>query len=117
MYAIEKVDPGQVRKVLKAGYRGFEDVARETERRIRRAVRHSNPTVAGVEETIDQPIYDSFSIAANTAFPKTVLFQSPIGQNGKTLAQTNLVVGGPVAVPATRWSSTAFPCGSPTTPR
>jgi len=62
-------------------------------------VRRHNPVVQGVLETIDQPIYDSFSIAANTAFPKTVLFQNQIGSGGKTLAQTNMVQSGQLPNP------------------
>lgn len=100
MYGIEKVNPAKVRSFLSAtGFGKAGELQRDVNRRIRSIVRASNPTVAGVEETIDQPIYDSFSIAANTAFAKAVLFQSPIGQGGKTLAQTNLVVGGQLQFP------------------
>jgi hypothetical protein len=105
MLAIEKVSPKQVQHMLRSrGMRiepggGFSPLGTREESKVRRMVRHSNPVIAGVEETIDQPIYDSFSIAASTAFAKTVLFQSPIGQNGKTLAQTNLVVGGQLQNP------------------
>lgn len=104
MYGIENVNPADVRNMLQRGMRielggGMKKLGRKEERNLHRLVRASNPTVAGVEETIDQPIYDSFSINANTAFAKTVLFQSPIGQGGKTLAQTNLVVGGQLQFP------------------
>jgi hypothetical protein len=100
---IQKVSPRAVQAMLRSRgmsfLGGMATPAEMRERAVRRMVRHANPTVAGVEETIDQPIYDSFSIAANTAFAKTVLFQSPIGQNSKTLAQTNLVVGGQLQFP------------------
>lgn len=61
--------------------------------------RLSNPAVTGMGEQINQPIYDSFSVNANTAFPKTTLFQTPIGQGGKTLAQTNMTQAGALAAP------------------
>jgi hypothetical protein len=60
----------------------------------RKAERRQNPVVPGMEDVIDQPVYDSFSLAANTAFPKTVLFQTPIGTSGKTLAQTFMTQNG-----------------------
>jgi hypothetical protein len=108
MFEIEKVSPAEVKRMLQQGMRielggGMRASSQREQRRQetlgRRLARHSNPTVAGVEETIDQPIYDTVSIAASTAFTKTVLFQSPIGQNGKTLAQTNMVVGGQLQNP------------------
>lgn len=44
-------------------------------------------------EVVDLPIYDSFTIAQNTAFTNQILFQTPIG-GSKTLAETNLVQAG-----------------------
>ena len=71
-----------------------------SERRPQRAFeRRPNPVVAGTEEVIDQPVYDSFSLAANTAFAKVVLFQTPIGQSSKTLAQTNMTKAGQLEFP------------------
>lgn len=61
--------------------------------------RRPNSLVAGQEEVIDQPFYDSLSLAANTAFAKTVLFQTPIGQSSKTLAQTNMTKAGQLEFP------------------
>ena len=56
--------------------------------------RQENPVMAGVVDIITQPYYDSFSIAANTAVTKQILFQSPQGQNGRTLNQTNMTQAG-----------------------
>jgi hypothetical protein len=58
-----------------------------------------NPFVTGMTETINQPMYDSVSFAAGAAMARTVLFQNPIGQAGKTLAQTNMTVGGQLPAP------------------
>lgn len=52
-------------------------------------LRVQNPAVAGVEEVIDAYLYDSFSVAANTGFPKVTLFGTPIS-GAKTIAQTNM---------------------------
>lgn len=57
-------------------------------------LRRQNPAVDGVQEAIEWVLYDSFSVAANTAFPKTVMFQTPVGQGGKTVAQTNMTAAG-----------------------
>lgn len=62
-------------------------------------LRMPNPAVTGMAEQINQPIYDSFSVNANTGFPKTTLFQTPIGQAGKTLAQTNMTQAGSLPAP------------------
>jgi hypothetical protein len=58
-----------------------------------------NPLVAGVMEVINQPVYDSASFAAAAAMAKTVLFQTPIGQSGKTLAQTYMTKAGQLEQP------------------
>ncbi|MGH9501672.1 MAG: hypothetical protein ACRD20_02345 [Terriglobales bacterium] len=58
-----------------------------------------NPTYPGVVDTLNQPSYDSVSFAAGAAMTKTVLFQSPIGQGGKTLAQTNMTQAGQLPFP------------------
>lgn len=57
------------------------------------AKRRQNPAIGGVEEQIDWILYDSFSVAANTAVAKQVMFQTGIG-GAKTLAQTNMAQGG-----------------------
>lgn len=56
--------------------------------------RRENPVMAGVVDIITQPYFDSFTIAANTAFTKQVMFQTPIGQGGKTLNLTNMTQAG-----------------------
>jgi hypothetical protein len=58
-----------------------------------------NPLVANLMEVINQPVYDSVSFAAAAAMAKTVLFQTPIGQGGKTLAQTNMTKAGQLEQP------------------
>lgn len=109
MFDIEKVSSAEVKRMLQQGARlelgGGMRATNEREKRslvdaqLRRRARHCNPTVAGVEETIDQPFYDTVSIAASTAFAKTVLFQVQIGQSGKTLAQTNMTQSGQLPYP------------------
>lgn len=58
-----------------------------------------NPLVANIMEVINQPVYDSVSFAASAAMTKTVLFQTPIGQGGKTLAQTYMTKAGQLEQP------------------
>ena len=45
-------------------------------------------------EVVDLPVYDDISIAADTAVVSATMFQTPVGQNGKTYADTNLVQAG-----------------------
>lgn len=52
--------------------------------------RMANPMIGGVDNAIDSYLYDTVTVAANTAFPKTTMFSVPIG-GSKTLAQTNMV--------------------------
>lgn len=62
--------------------------------------RFKNPVLGGVEDVVDQPIYDSFTVAAGANFPTvTTLFQQPVGQSGKTLAQTNMTAAGQLPAP------------------
>lgn len=58
-----------------------------------------NPLVANIMEVINQPVYDSVSFAAAAAMTKTVLFQTPIGQGGKTLASTYMTKAGQLEQP------------------
>lgn len=61
--------------------------------------RFENPVMAGVEDVVNQPLYDSFTVAAATQFPNvTTLFQTPIG-GAKTLAQTNMTKNGVLEAP------------------
>jgi hypothetical protein len=57
-----------------------------------------NPIIANIQDVVNQPVYDSMSVAANTAFPKTTLFQSPVGAS-RTLAQTNMQLAGQLPAP------------------
>lgn len=52
--------------------------------------RRTNPMIDGIDNAIDSYLYDSVTVAANTAFPKTTMFAVPLG-GAKTLAQTNMV--------------------------
>lgn len=45
-------------------------------------------------EVVDLPVYDDVSFAADTAVVTTTLFQTPVGQSGKTFADTSLVQAG-----------------------
>lgn len=58
-----------------------------------------NPLVANIMEVINQPVYDSASFNPSAAMAKTVLFQTPIGQSGKTLAQTYMTKAGQLEQP------------------
>jgi hypothetical protein len=59
------------------------------------AILRANPTFPGVQESITQDFYDSFSVAQAAAVPAmTTLFQSPIGQGGQTLATTDMTAAG-----------------------
>jgi hypothetical protein len=61
---------------------------------------YENPVMAGVREIITQPFYDSLTVAANAAFPaQTTLFQTPVGQAGRTYLQTNMTQAGILPAP------------------
>lgn len=50
-----------------------------------------NPAVDDYGEKVIAYLYDSFTVASNTAFPtQTPLFMTPIGVSNKTKAQTNM---------------------------
>ncbi len=107
MSRITMVDPRKVERanaeVIAAQLRkrGFTERSRINFGRPER--RMANPHVAGVEEVINQPVYDSFSFAQAAAFAKTTIFQTPIGQAGKQLAQTNMVLAGQLQNPQKLW--------------
>jgi len=61
--------------------------------------RFKNPLVANLNDVINQPIYDSFSVNNNTAFPLTTLFAQPAGQGGKNQNQTNMQLAGQLPPP------------------
>jgi hypothetical protein len=85
---VKHASPAQMKRFLNA-YRDLSE--RDFGPRIRRS---SNPVIEGKADVITQPIYDSFSIAAATAVTKQTLFQTPIGQSSKTLANTNMSQAG-----------------------
>jgi hypothetical protein len=114
MLQIEKVNPADVKRMLRG--RGVDGSALDgmrplggirfgskNTRDISRAVRMSNPQLAGYEDKISQPKYDSFALAASAAFPQTVMFQVPKGAGGKTLAQTNMTAQGQLQAPERLW--------------
>lgn len=115
MLQIEKVNPADVKRALMArgigrnaldGMRPLGGISfgkGRSSREISRLVRMSNPQMAGVEDKISQPIYDSFSLAQSAAFPQTVMFQVQKGAGGKTLAQTNMVSSGQLQFPQRLW--------------
>jgi hypothetical protein len=88
---IKNVSDAEVRALLQN--RGMRELGLAATRR------RQNPIVSNTLELINQPMYDSYSVAANTAVVKTVLFQSPIGQSSKTLAQTNMTKAGQLEFP------------------
>lgn len=61
--------------------------------------RFKNPLVGNLGDVINQPIYDSFNVALNTAFPLTTLFAQPFGQGGKNQNQTNMQLAGQLPPP------------------
>jgi hypothetical protein len=115
MLQLQKVNPADVKRALMA--RGIDRSALDgmrplggisfgkgrSSREISRLVRMSNPQMAGVEDKISQPIYDSFSLAQSAAFPQTLMFTVPKGASGKTLAQTNMTAMGQLQFPQRLW--------------
>lgn len=61
--------------------------------------RFTNPTLAGVEDVVNQPIYDSMTAAAGAAFPNVTTFFTSGQTNGKTLAQTNMTLNAQLPAP------------------
>jgi len=61
--------------------------------------RRQNPMVGNILEVVNWIQYDSVSFGQSAAFTKTTLFQTPIGQAGKTLADTNMTQAGQLQSP------------------
>lgn len=57
-----------------------------------------NPIIVGINDVLNQPVYDSVTFAQAAAMAKTTLFQNPIG-NARTLAQTNMALQGQLPAP------------------
>lgn len=71
-------------------------------RRTRANWAFSNPVAPGMIDIENQPIYDTNSLAAGSAFPSTVsFFQTPKGQSSKTYLQTNMVNASSLPAPQT----------------
>src|SRR5437868_4302772 len=64
-----------------------------------RLPKRRNSLLGNVQEVINQPIWDTVSFAAAAAMAKTVMFQTPIGQSSKTLAQTYMTKAGQLEQP------------------
>jgi hypothetical protein len=62
-------------------------------------VKQRNPLVGNMLEVINQPYFDTVSFAAGAAMAKSIMFQSPQGQAGKTPAQTNMILPGQLPQP------------------
>src|SRR5579862_2946992 len=64
-------------------------------RRLAIATRKQNPNLGGTIDVITTELYDQLTVNANTAFPSpSILFQTPKGQGGKTLANTKMTAAG-----------------------
>ncbi|MCU1284478.1 MAG: hypothetical protein JWO13_828 [Acidobacteriales bacterium] len=86
---VERFNPAVINGAMKNAKRlGFNSYGRG----------FKNPIIANIQDVLNQPVYDSFTVAANTAFPKTTLFQSPISGT-RTLAQTNMQLAGQLPAP------------------
>lgn len=72
--------------------------------------RKCNPNLGGVVEAISYSFYDQVTVAANTAFPQTLLFQTQLGVGGKLLSATNMTFGGVLPNPQrfTIWAIAAL---------
>jgi hypothetical protein len=60
----------------------------------RYAQKRQNPNLAGVVEAITYSFYDQATFAQNAAFAQTLLFQTPVGQGGKLLSQSDMTFPG-----------------------
>ena len=68
------------------------------DRALRLSPRRQNPNLGGTIDVITTELYDQLSVgtgSTGTAFPSpSILFQTPKGQSGKTLANTNMTAAG-----------------------
>jgi len=63
--------------------------------RALRMRKRENPNLGGTIDVITTELYDQLTVNHNTAFPTpSILFQTPKGQGGKTLANTNMTAAG-----------------------
>ena len=66
---------------------------------VRCLPRHQNPNIGGIVDVISNPLYDQLTVGQGALFPTTVLFQTQLGQGGKTLAQTDMTAAGQLPNP------------------
>jgi hypothetical protein len=62
-------------------------------------VRQENTLLSNGLERINQYVWDTFTVANNTVFPKTTLFLTPQQGSTKNLAQTNMMSAGQLTAP------------------
>lgn len=62
---------------------------------VQSAISKASVNLGGVVETIYQPLYDYQTLAA-TATSAQAFFQTPLGQSGKTLSDTNMELAGQI---------------------
>jgi len=93
-FSPELVDRLNTHELARKFRREYPRLSDATFGRVAPMRRRENPVVGGMLEVINQPVYDSFSVASNTAVAKQVLFQTPIGQSAKTLNLTNMTKAG-----------------------
>lgn len=68
---------------------------RERGMRLPSARKRQNPNLGGTIDVITTELYDQLTVNVATAFPSpSILFQTPKGQGGKTLANTNMTAAG-----------------------
>ncbi len=61
--------------------------------------RFTNPTIAGVEDVVNQPLYDTVTAAQGAAFPLSSIFFTSGLSTGKTKNQTNMKLNGVLPAP------------------
>jgi hypothetical protein len=65
------------------------------DRALKLAPHRQNPNLGGTIDVITTELYDQLTVNVATAFPSpSILFQTPKGQGGKTLANTNMTAAG-----------------------
>ncbi len=66
---------------------------------VNMAMRRQNPNIGGIVDVITNPLYDQMTVGQGAVFPTTVLFQTQLGQGGKTLSQTDMTAAGQLPNP------------------
>lgn len=60
---------------------------------VQKAIQDASVNISGKVETIYQPLYDYQTLSA-TAVAQQTFFQTPVGQGGKSLSDTNMELAG-----------------------